>query len=377
MLRVNHTPLATSLLALAIALAACADEDSRTPDAAAGDIGQVNRDLAVESGPTGEGGVDGPGKSCSGPGEDTTRSSKCSADTFSLGGRKRGMIVCRPDPLPAGALPVVLAFHGGGGNATQWKNSNPWHETAARHGFVVVFMQGCKDALTDCSKVSGSYLWTVGKKDDGKTIDDQAYVLEALKRLEQVHQLSLDKGCRFATGHSLGGIFSYSLLCDRPDLFNAVGPISATPTDATCTPHGGTSIFHIHGKLDANVPFDTGCCSMAQQTKGAAAYLAACDTLPRCFNPTNWWPPARTGKHPFGDVTGLDALATQGLGCGGAWKVIKTEGKTTCSAYPGCAGGRAAEVCLVEGVKHSLQDLNQAFDTRAYLWGRFAGQRPR
>ncbi len=89
---------------------------------------------------------------------------------------------------------MVLAFHGGGGNATQWKNSNPWHETAARHGFVVVFMQGCKDSLTDCSKVSGSYLWTVGKKDDGKTIDDQAYVLEALKRLEYSRLVSIRQG---------------------------------------------------------------------------------------------------------------------------------------------------------------------------------------
>jgi hypothetical protein len=31
----------------------------------------------------------------------------------------------------------------------------------------------------------------------------------------------------------------------------------------------------------------------------------------------------------------------------------------------------------VDGVDHSLQDLNKAFDVRAYLWGRFADQRPR
>ncbi|MCA9665618.1 MAG: hypothetical protein KC503_08515 [Myxococcales bacterium] len=314
--------------------------------------------------------VDAPGaRSCAGPGEDGTRTALCTDDVFTVGGHQRLAVVCKPAPLPSGPLPLVLGFHGGGGNASQWRNTLAWELTAARYGFVFVFMQGCRDNVADCSG-SASYLWNVGKQGESSSVDDQAYTLEVIKRLKAVHGLEIDSGCRFATGHSLGGIFSYSLLCDQPTLLTAIGPISATPTDATCTPHGGTSIFHVHGVVDDNVPLD-GCCSLAQQTPASAQYLAGCASLARCANPLNWWPPVRSGKHPFHDGVGLDALAT-GLGCSGGWQQSSKSGATSCYAYPSCAAGRSVEGCLVGGVAHSLGNLDSAVDLRDHLWKRFS-----
>lgn len=376
--RIRRLHLLVSLIGLTVTLSACEDTDPSAPaaDGATADA-QRPTDMTGDGLPSVDAGSDGLARSCSGPGEDPDRSASCSTDTFDHGGRKRAAIVCRPEPLPEGPLPLVLAFHGGGGNATLWKDRLPWHETGARHGFITVFMQGCKDSLSDCSSVQGSFLWNVDKPGDPRTVDDQAYTLAVLDRLEQVHGLTIDPGCRFATGHSLGGIFSYSLLCDQPTLLNAIGPVSAPPSDGTCTPHGGTSIFHAHGSQDANVPFDSGCCSLAQKTPGNPKYLPGCTSLPRCFNPTNWWPPVRTGKHPYADVTGLDALAVEGLGCDGSWEVVLQTDTTTCNAFVGCPEGREAEVCLVDGVDHSLASLDEAFDLREYLWPRFAGQTPR
>lgn len=335
--------------------------------------GQAGADDGEAPAPDGDSTPDAPPpRTCLGPGEDPGRQSVCSAETFPSGGRTRGAIVCRPEPLPAGPLPLVLAFHGGGGNAARWQASIPWHETAARHGFVAVFMQGCREALTDCSAAQGSYLWNVGKAGEPSAIDDQRYTLDLLAHLETALGLEIDPGCRFATGHSLGGIFTYSLMCDRPELLTAIGPISAPPTDQTCTPHAGTSIHHLHGALDENVPFHTGCCSAAQQTAGDPEYQPACAALPRCFNPSNWWPPVRSGDHPFAQVTGLDALAFQGLGCRGEPEVLSQTGGVTCLTYPGCAPDRAAEFCLLDGVDHNLAALNTVLDVRAHLWARFA-----
>jgi len=368
------------LLSLALGLGGCPGSSPAPPDGDEDAIDDADGGLddgsdegqdATGDGDAGTGEEEAP-RTCRGPGEEPARVPACTYEVFASGGRTRAAIVCRPEPLPPGPLPVVLGFHGGGGNATRWQESIPLHLSGARFGFVTAFMQGCRDNLQDCSPAQGSYLWNVGKAAEPGEIDDQAYTLDLLAHLETALGLEIDPGCRFATGHSLGGIFSYSLLCDQPGLLTAIGPISAPPTDATCSPHAGTSIFHLHGQLDENVPFHTGCCSAAQQAVGDAEYLPECAALPRCFNPSNWWPPVRTGVHPFTTVTGLDALATSGLGCAGEPEVISQTPEVTCRAYPGCVTDRTAEFCLVEGVDHNLAALDAAHDVRAHLLPRFA-----
>ncbi len=296
----------------------------------------------------------------------------CENAGFDWQGIPRAYIVCTPDPLAAGRLPVVLAFHGGSGNAAQWRERTRWDEHGAVHGYVTVFLQGCKLDYGDCAVPDRDYEWNVGKVGGDSPLDDQGYSREVLQRLQTVHGLDVDAQRVFAVGHSLGGIFTYSLACDNPGLLRAIGPVSAPPSDATCTPHGGTSIHHVHGTADANVPFDTGCCSAAQRLQGGNQYLPACAALPTCHNPKNWWPPVRSGVHPFMTVTGLDAMATQGLGCLNEWEPLHADGGTTCWRYRGCPSGSSADVCLVSGVDHNLSDLLTAFDIRGWLWQRFS-----
>jgi polyhydroxybutyrate depolymerase len=301
---------------------------------------------------------------------DTQAVARCTQETFSHNGIMRLYILCVPDPLPAGALPVVMGFHGGGGNANQWKNALPWEETAAREGFVMVFMQGCQEQSSDCSRL-GSYIWNVGKPGETNTVDDQGYTVEVLQRLTTQHSLVIDSKRRFATGHSLGGIFSYSIACDKPDLFAAIGPISATPSDGSCTPHNKTAIVHIHGSDDPNLPFTTGCCTAAQKNSRNAAYLQGCDALPTCFNTRNWWPPVRSGRHPFANVTGLDAMAEIGLGCSLQLQESRRTQSTLCQRYTRCTR-LSAEFCVIQGGDHALRGLDQLFDLREHLWSRFS-----
>ncbi|MEM9691015.1 MAG: hypothetical protein AAGA56_00585 [Myxococcota bacterium] len=294
----------------------------------------------------------------------------CARHAFTHDGVRRGYLLCVPDPPPRGPRPVVLGFHGGGGRAAQWQRILPWDETAAEHGFVMVFMQGCRPGERDCSGVDGSYLWSVDKPGEPDTVDDQGYTLAVIDRLRSVHGLAIDEAKIFGTGHSLGGIFLYSMRCDHPDVFAAVGPIAAPPSDGTCSPRGDTSIFHVHGVDDANVPFDSGCCSAAQRAPGNAAYLAACDALPRCFNPSNWWPPVRDGAHPFADVVGLHEVATVALGCSDRQTPVGA--RPACTSYENCDEGTTVETCLLDGVAHGLAHLDAALDLRAYFWARFA-----
>jgi polyhydroxybutyrate depolymerase len=296
----------------------------------------------------------------------------CSPEAFEWGGKTRGYIMCVPDPVPEDPMPVVLGFHGGGGNAGGWMRRTGFHEHGTEHGYVTVYMQGCRTGLDDCSDTAGRYLWNIEKPGRPSPIDDKGYTREVLRRLEVEHGLAVDSTRIYATGHSLGGIFIYSLACDHPGLLAAIGPISAPPTDGSCTPRReGVSVFHIHGTADPNVPFDTGCCSSAQKNPDHAQHLPACKSLPQCRNPINWWPPVRTGAHPFAKVSGLDDFARIGLGCSNEWHVTKETRDTTCSAYLGCNNGAEAEVCLLENIGHSLADINRAFDVPDHLWSRF------
>ncbi len=301
---------------------------------------------------------------------ETVASSSCTQEVFTWDGAKRLYILCVPKPLPSGAMPVVFGFHGGGGSAANWYKTMPLYQVGAKEGFVMVYMQGCRDGQSDCS-VAGKYLWNVGKKDSLSSVDDQGYVKEVLQRLTTVHKLSIDPKRRFATGHSLGGIFSYSMWCDQPTLFAAIGPLSAPPSDATCKTQSNTSIFHVHGLKDANVPFAGGCCSLAQKTKASRSYLAGCDALPQCFNPTNWWPPVRSGQHPYTQLVGLDEMATQGLGCSTTFEETYNQGAVRCYAYKSCKNNKSAEACLLIGVDHSLNNMNAVLNLSNWLWSKF------
>ena len=299
---------------------------------------------------------------------------KCDRIAFDWEGRKRLYILCTPSPLPAAAMPVIFGFHGGGGNAGSWLNAMPLHQLGAKEGFASVFMQGCADVLKDCS-TPGKYFWNIGKKGLVQKVNDQSFVKEVLRRLTVVHKLKIDTRRLFATGHSMGGMFSYSLWCDQPGLFAAIGPLSGPPTDATCKVQSHASIFHAHGAKDLNVPFARGCCSRVQKTRGHAAYLSGCATLPLCNNPINWWPPVRTGKHPYGDVVGLDEMASEGLGCENKLQEIYRKGSVLCYAYQNCKQGKRVEACLLLGVDHSLRNMNRAFYLPDWLWLKFKNVR--
>ena len=338
----RRAPIALASLVL-LTLFACGDDPA---DADAGpDAGDDSADA----------GIDGAGADAEVP------DVNCAPHTFTHDGVARFYILCAPT-APSGDLPVLLGFHGGGGNAAQWYNGVAWHERAP--GIVTVYLQGCREGETDCDDIAGGYLWNIGKPGEDSSVDDAGFTFAVLERLRSVHELDIDSTRIFATGHSLGGMFTYTLRCDYPDAFAAIAPISAVPSDGTCDGASTTPILHVHGGADTNVPFDTGCCSLAQQRSANASYLPDCDTLPRCFNPTNWWPPGRDGAHPYADLLGLDEMASA-MGCGTGRTEVSG---TPCVRYEGCL----VELCLVDDAEHSLSTFETRFDYRGHILERFA-----
>src|SRR3990172_5600142 len=116
--------------------------------------------------------------------------------TIAIGGRSRTYLVHLPPRWNEhGPRPVVLAFHGGGGNASGFKGYAGLDAVADREGFVVVYPDG--------SGRLGRRLLTwnsgncCGYARDNK-IDDVAFVVAVLRDLAR--GLPLDPARVYATG---------------------------------------------------------------------------------------------------------------------------------------------------------------------------------
>ncbi len=174
--------------------------------------------------------------------------------TLTFGGIERSYIVHIPSVYDGShAVPLVLDFHGGGGNAeTQIRTSN-FESLADEKGFIVVYPNG-NGRLGD-----RLLTWNGGTCCGyavANQIDDVGFVRALIADLQTI--VKVDPKRIYATGLSNGGIFSYRLACDASDLFAAIGPVSGTLNYARCNPKEPLSVIDFHGTTDEHVPYDGG-----------------------------------------------------------------------------------------------------------------------
>jgi polyhydroxybutyrate depolymerase len=117
-----------------------------------------------------------------------------------IGGVTRTYTVHIPPRVSEGRpLPVVLAFHGGGGTASGFKAYADLDALADREGFVVVYPDGTgrlgRRLLT----------WNAGGccgYAAAQSVDDVGFALAALR--DVARNVSIDPARVYATGHSNG-----------------------------------------------------------------------------------------------------------------------------------------------------------------------------
>jgi polyhydroxybutyrate depolymerase len=150
-------------------------------------------------------------------------------------------------------VPLVMDFHGGGGNAeTQMWTSN-FSPLADKKGFIVVYPNG------DGRLGDKLLTWNGGTccgYSVSQQIDDVGFVRAMLADIQTITKI--DPKRIYATGLSNGGIFSYRLACDASDIFAAIGPVSGTLNYPQCNPATPVSVIHFHGTADQHVPYNGG-----------------------------------------------------------------------------------------------------------------------
>ena len=184
-----------------------------------------------------------------------------------FGGRTRTYLVHRPPGSRAG-MPVVLAFHGGGGTAAGMARITHLDAVADQHGFVVVYPQGYANS------------WAGGKGDtpaDEAGIDDVGFVSALIRRLAAEDRIDTTRV--FATGLSAGGFMAQRLGCQLSDRIAGIAPVAATlivTIAQTCAPSRPMPVLEIQGTADPLVPYGGG--HVAGRGPGGNPTLSAPDT---------------------------------------------------------------------------------------------------
>lgn len=168
--------------------------------------------------------------------------------TFDYGGETRTYFMDAPDPIPPGA-PLVFVLHGYSSSAAVIRTYSGMGNLAIEEGFVAVFPQGTQDN-------SGVPHWNANL--GNSTVNDHGFLVALAEHLQQNHELSAE--CTYACGMSNGGFMSYSLACQHPETFKAIGSVtgSMSGADFGCTPTEVVPIVHFHGTADLTVSYDDG-----------------------------------------------------------------------------------------------------------------------
>lgn len=169
-------------------------------------------------------------------------------------GRSRNYLVHVPTAAGAGrALPVLFAFHGGGGNPGQFKRSAGIDAVAEREGFIAVYPAGTG---------LGRFLltWNAGSACCGRAltldVDDVGFTRVVLNDLAR--RLRIDRSRVYATGHSNGAGMTYRLAVEAPNLFAAVAPVAGASMGISRRGARPIPLLHIHSVDDPRALYDGG-----------------------------------------------------------------------------------------------------------------------
>lgn len=175
--------------------------------------------------------------------------------TMSHDGMRRQYIVHFPNNKRSKDLPVLLNFHGGGGDSNAQMFTSRMNETADAHGFMVVYPEGTG------TRVLGKLLatWNAGRCCGSavkENVDDIGFTRALIEELQKKFQI--DPKRVYVTGFSNGAQFAFRTACELSDLVAAVAPVDGQQLIDDCHPSRPVPILYFHGTEDPCVPLEGG-----------------------------------------------------------------------------------------------------------------------
>lgn len=261
-------------------------------------------------------------------------------------GRERAYLLYVPDEA-TGPVPLVIALHGGGGNARTMLPR--WLETARREGFAVAFPEGL-------GRMPSSGTWNAGgccAYAMNEDIDDVGFMAAILDELGADPRI--DASRIYMTGLSNGGMLTHRAAIALGPRLAGIAVVAGAMFGGEPQAASGLPVVIIHGEQDEIVPFNGGQSPMRLV--------------------------AQSQSRPFESATyAADYWRTAG-GCGPT-PVTARDGDITTETYAGCAEGSEVVLYRLHSAGHtwpgsaaaSVSIERQAYDrmdATAVIWSFF------
>jgi polyhydroxybutyrate depolymerase len=165
-----------------------------------------------------------------------------STESLFVQGQQRTAFLHVPQSYrPKQAVPLVLVFHGYGGQGKGTDQSTGFSTLADQAGFIVAYPDGLDKR------------WRIG------TDDDIAFTSALIRQIQQRYQI--DSRRIYVTGISNGGFLVQQLACRLPNQIAGFASVAATLPDglqSACPTQAPTSMLMINGTDDRKVPWNGG-----------------------------------------------------------------------------------------------------------------------
>lgn len=174
--------------------------------------------------------------------------------TLTHDGRRRTYLVHVPPVADASPLPVVIAFHGGGGNASGFRDYAGLDAVADRERFIVVYPNGTgllRRVLLTFNAGNNCCGWARNQQ-----VDDVGFAAALVDDL--AGRTSIDRRRVYVTGHSNGAMMAYRVAAERADLVAAVVAVAGAMSLDDFAPSRPVPVMHVHSVDDPRALYGGG-----------------------------------------------------------------------------------------------------------------------
>lgn len=176
--------------------------------------------------------------------------------TLMVGSTERSYLIHLPTNYDGkAAVPLVMVFHGGGGNGANAERMSEMSPKADAEGFIAVYPNGTGPLKNNEQLLTWNAEHCCGYAMKNN-IDDIGFIRTLVIDLQR--QYRIDPARIYATGMSNGGAISHRLGLEASDVFAAIAPVAAASQMRMKVAMGPIPVFMIHGDADENVPIDGG-----------------------------------------------------------------------------------------------------------------------
>jgi len=202
----------------------------------------------------------------------------------------------------ANPTPVVVVFHGGGGNPESMVRLSGMNAKSDEAGFIVVYPFGTGKLADSLLTFNGG--GCCGYAMENK-VDDVAFTRALLDDLAKV--ANVDTNRVFATGLSNGGIMSHYVASELSDRIAAIAPVGGPLMMDAPNAKRPVPVMHFHGTGDEFAPFKGGFGKGPLGRAGVTEFRSVDHTI-QCWVKAN-------GCKPEPEIVALPDKADDGMKC--------------------------------------------------------------